>query len=159
MPLRDPLGGGVDGGCPLLPHDGQGDRLRHFARPERAPRPSRRPLRGLLRMRLSGIDARQNDGRTLGPHPEGPPTADVSKDGRRESARTCDCPAVMGTRPPMPNTTLLQGPWISSAPSRRRRPYRHRRHQYGAEAQQAGPADRFKRRHAVIPLGHNGKVD
>jgi hypothetical protein len=36
---------------------------------------------------------------------------------------------------------------------------RHRGHQYGAEAQQAGPADRFERRHAVIPLGHDGEVD
>ena len=67
----------------MMPPALQDDRLWHFARPERAPRPSRRPLRGLLRMRLSGIGARQNYDRTLGPHPEGPPTAGVSKDGHR----------------------------------------------------------------------------
>src|SRR5256885_4620752 len=64
----------------LPPNVRQGDRIWLFARAEYAPRPSRRPLRGLLRMRLSGIGARQNDGRTLGPHPEGPPTAGLSHD-------------------------------------------------------------------------------
>jgi hypothetical protein len=39
-------------------------------------------------MRLSGIGARQNDGRTLGPHPEGPPQAGVSKDGREQGRAT-----------------------------------------------------------------------
>src|SRR6187402_2731426 len=35
------------------------------ARPEQAPRPSRRPLRGLLRMRLTGYCARRNCGYAL----------------------------------------------------------------------------------------------
>ena len=77
----------------MPPPHAQGKRIWHLARSERAPRPSRRPLRGLLRMRLSGIGARQNYGRTLGPHPEGPPTAGVSKDGHRGIAPICDRPA------------------------------------------------------------------
>ena len=84
------------------------------AQPERAPRPSRRPLRGLLRMRLSGIGARQNYGRTLGPHPEGPPTAGVSKDGHegitpiRESLLLTEARQQNSENNPMHSSRLLQ---------------------------------------------------
>ncbi|WP_271611539.1 MarR family winged helix-turn-helix transcriptional regulator [Bradyrhizobium sp. CCBAU 21360] len=55
--------------------------------------PALRLFRGT---RLGGTGAREDCCRAPCPHPEGPPTAGVSKDGHREVASKCDWPAPLG---------------------------------------------------------------
>ena len=92
-----------------------------WGRPEHAPRPSRRPLRGLLRMRLSRSAVCRHSSRTLRPHPEGPPEAGVSKDGPRASYRNVDVlAAASGLRPPPGSGAGLRH--IRAGPCRWHRP-------------------------------------